>query len=302
MNLRDLHYFVTLADAMHFGETAKRCHVSQPTLSMQIKKLEEELGVVLFERQHKQVMLTEAGKALLSRAQGILTEVSEMKELARQFSNPYMGELRLGAIPTVAPYLFPHIMRPVQKAFPKLRVWLVEEKTEQLAEKLAKGQLDAAIMATPVAGYFAHEELFEEPFYFVCAPNAQGGKKQMSVQDLADEHVMLLEEGHCLREQAMAICKMAKGKPRADFTATSLETLRFMVQAGMGVTLLPALSLYGNQQGLEIIPFTSPVPTRSIALFWRPGTAKVNFLESLAALIRSEMKKVLNKNTLLLQT
>lgn len=296
MNLRDLHYFVVLAEVMHFGEAAKRCHISQPTLSMQIRKLEEELGLSLFERNNKQVMLTEGGRGLLVRAQQILTEVSEMKELARQSSDPYSGELHLGVIPTLAPYLLPHIMPKIQTAFPKLRVWLVEEKTHRLVEKLATGQLDAALMATPISEDFSKQILFEEPFYFVSAKNGNSKKRsEMQIHDLIEQQVMLLEEGHCLREQAMAICQLAKAEEMADFTATSLETLRFMVQAGMGATLLPALSIYENKRDLEITPFANPAPFRTIALYWRPGTARLQCLQAISDIITKTISPLLGE-------
>ncbi|KTC87221.1 LysR substrate-binding domain-containing protein [Legionella brunensis] len=294
MNLRDLHYFVVLAEVMHFGEAAKRCHISQPTLSMQIKKLEDELGIQLFERNNKQVMITDGGRAILGRAQQILTQVSEMKEVARQTSDPFAGELRLGAIPTLAPYLLPHVMPNIQATFPKLRVWLVEEKTYGLIERLMTGQLDAALMATPITEDFAKQVLFEEPFYF-----ASGNKtilkndSEMQLDDLANQQVMLLEEGHCLREQAMSICQLAKAQARADFTATSLETLRLMVQAGVGVTLLPALSVYDNKSSLQVIPFAKPAPFRTIALYWRPGTAKLRCLQSITEIISKTVASLL---------
>ncbi|WP_019216353.1 LysR substrate-binding domain-containing protein [Legionella tunisiensis] len=295
MNLRDLHYFVVLAEVMHFGEAAKRCHVSQPTLSMQLKKLEEELGVSLFERTNKQVMLTDSGRVLLRRAQHILTQIAEMKEMARAASDPYTGELRLGVIPTLAPYLLPHVMPVIQEALPNLRVWLLEDKTDRLIEKLAAGQLDAAIMATPVEAEFSKQILFNEPFYFACAASfLLPNKTEMRVDDLVNQPVMLLEEGHCLREQAMAVCQLAKAKVQADFTATSLETLRLMVQAGAGVTLLPALAVYKIAPGgIQIIPFVQPAPFRTIALYWRTGTGRLACFEALARLISTTIQNLL---------
>ncbi|CEK09880.1 LysR substrate-binding domain-containing protein [Legionella hackeliae] len=298
MNLRDLHYFVVLAEVMHFGEAAKRCHISQPTLSMQIKKLEDELGLLLFERNNKQVMLTEGGRAILGRVQRILTQVAEMKDVARQASDPFSGELHLGVIPTLAPYLLPHVMPAIQSAFPKLRVWLVEEKTHRLIEKLTSGQLDAALMATPVNEDFASQVLFDEPFYFASTNRTENKQKtEMQLSDLVNQQVMLLEEGHCLREQAIAVCKLAKAEGRADFTATSLETLRFMVETGMGVTLLPALAVYENKRGLQLRSFAKPAPTRTIALHWRPGTAKRDCLQAIAKIITSTANQLLKKDT-----
>ncbi|KTD08663.1 LysR substrate-binding domain-containing protein [Legionella jamestowniensis] len=296
MNLRDLQYFVVLAEVMHFGEAAKKCHISQPTLSMQIKKLEDELGILLFERNNKQVMLTEGGRSVLERAQQILTEVSEMKEIARQASDPFAGELHVGVIPTLAPYLLPHVMPAIQSTFPKLKVWLVEEKTHHLIDKLASGQLDAALMATPISEEFASQILFEEPFYFASTNKGKHqSKKEMQLGDLVHQPVMLLEEGHCLREQAIAVCQLVKAEGRADFTATSLETLRFMVEAGLGVTLLPALAVQENKRGLQLTPFAKPAPSRTIALYWRRGTAKLLCLQAIGEIITCRVNELLKE-------
>lgn len=288
MNLRDLNYFVVLAEVKHFGEAAKRCYISQPTLSMQIKKLEETLGVNLFERSNKQVFLTDQGQVLLVKAKKILLLVDEMKDLARQSEDPFSGDLKLGVIPTVAPYLLPLVMPSMKENVPRLKIWLIEEQTFRLVKKLEEGELDAAIMALPVDSNFAHQILYEEAFYFACDPNHPlADLKKISLNDLVDQPVMLLEEGHCLREQAMAVCQMAKAADMADFTATSLETLRLMVQAGMGVTLLPALAVYTEPaELLRYIPFSAPAPSRTIALFWRVGTPKIQCIEAIAGRIR----------------
>jgi LysR family transcriptional regulator, hydrogen peroxide-inducible genes activator len=287
MNLRDLHYFVVLADVKHFGEAAKRCFVSQPTLSMQIKKLEDSLGVVLFERTNKQVFLTDHGHAFLSRAKTILLLVEEMKYLAKQSQDPFAGELRLGVIPTVAPALLPLVLPMMKKEFPHLKVWLIEDQTHRLVDKLAGGDIDAAIMAQPIDHHFMSINLYEEPFYFACtASHRLARKKKIAISDLADEQLMLLAEGHCLRDQAMAVCQMAKANEMADFTATSLGTLRLMAQEGVGVTLLPALTVLSEPSDvLDYIPFSSPVPSRQIALFGRVGSPKQICLEGIAGLI-----------------
>lgn len=297
MNLRDLHYFVVLAELKHFGETAKRCFVSQPTLSMQIKKLEETLGVPLFERSNKQVLLTDQGKALLSRAKMILGLVDEIKEIAKQSSDPFAGELHLGVIPTVAPYLLPLLMPHINKKYPNLKIWLVEEQTQNLLTMLQDGVLDAAIMAHSVAREFSFQNLYEEEFFFACASQHEYAQKQsLAIADLANQPILLLEEGHCLREQAMSVCKMAKNNDIADFTATSLETLRLMVQGGMGVTLLPALaSLSQSSNLISYIPFVKPVPTRTLALFWRPGSPKTQCLRAIAQCITDLVEPKLNK-------
>lgn len=297
MNLRDLHYFVVLAEVKHFGDAAKRCFVSQPTLSMQIKKLEETLGVVLFERTNKQVLLTDQGQVILNRVKTILTLVDEMKDIARQSSDPFSGELRLGVIPTVAPYLLPIVMPIIKHEFPHLNIWLIEEQTHTLVSQLEGGELDGAIMAQPIDRPFSNQNLYEEVFYFACANTHPLAKAQLvSLNDLASQQIMLLEEGHCLRDQAMAVCKMAKANDIGDFTATSLETLRLMVQAGMGVTLLPALAtLTQTSDLLKCIPFVEPAPSRIVALFWRSGTPKDRCLHAIADLMTKIVKPMLHK-------
>ena len=167
-------------------------------------------------------------------------QINELKEAAHQFNDPFSGDLHLGAIPTVAPYLLPLIMPSLKQQFPHLKIWLVEEQTQRLIEKLEEGSLDAAIMADPIPGNFTRDILFEEAFYFACAKtNSLAYLTTISLNELVGQELLLLEEGHCLREQSMAVCQMVKADNNiADFTATSLETLRLMVQAGMGVTLL----------------------------------------------------------------
>ncbi|KGP63576.1 transcriptional regulator [Legionella norrlandica] len=287
MNIRDLHYFVVLADTKHFGEAAKKCFVSQPTLSMQIKKLEEELDVVLFERTNKQVLLTDHGDKLLIYARKILILIDEMKCLARQSEDPFSGELRLGVIPTVSPYMLPLVMPETRKKFPGLKIWLIEEQTHRLISKLEKGDIDAAIMALPIEGNFSCQILYEEKFYFACAStHSLAYAKSININDLINQPIMLLEEGHCLRDQAIAVCQLAKANEMADFTATSLETLRLMVQAGMGVTLLPALAtLASSTDDIRCIPFDEPAPSRSIGLFWRVGTPRQICFNAIAELI-----------------
>ncbi|KTD61400.1 LysR substrate-binding domain-containing protein [Legionella spiritensis] len=297
MNLRDLQYFVTLAKTEHFGEAARACFVSQPTLSMQIKKLEGELGVVLFERDNKRVMLTGSGKQLLGRAKEILAQVVEMKEIAHAANDPLSGELRLGVIPTVAPYLLPLIMTRIQTSFPKLKIWLIEDKTHHLTDKLQGGELDAAIMAAPVPADFGSRMLYEEPFYFACAANYPlPENKPVILDQLVGQPVLLLDEGHCLREQAMSICQSVQAETMADFTATSLETLRFMVQAGLGVTLMPALAtrdVSGSE--LKIRPFADSAPSRSITLYWRANSPRQLCLQALADVISPRVNMALQK-------
>jgi len=287
MNLRDLKYLVALADLRHFGKAADACFVSQPTLSTQIRKLEEELGVALVERAPRKVMLTTAGHDVVQRARRIVGEVEQMREAARRSMDPESGSLRLGVFPTLAPYLLPHVVPQLRERFPQLELLLVEEKSDVLLQRLREGKLDAALLALPLHDDQLHAELlFEEPFVF-AAPlqHPLASRTVMSMAELSDETLLLLEDGHCLRDQALDVCRLSGAQERSGFRATSLETLRQMVAAGVGVTLLPALSVHepiAQSPNIRLIPFRAPAPSRQIALAWRKSSALDGFLRTLA--------------------
>ena len=287
MNLRDLKYLVALAELRHFGKAAEACFVSQPTLSMQIRKLEEELGVALFERAPRKVMLTPAGQDMVQRARRVLAEVDQMKEAARRSKDPEAGVLRLGVFPTLGPYLLPHVVPQLRERFPQLELQLVEEKSDILLQRLREGRLDAALLALPLHDEQLHAQfLFEEPFVFAAPaqhPLAQGDA--LSIDALTDETLLLLEDGHCLRDQALDVCRLSGAQEKAGFRATSLETLRQMVAAGAGVTLLPALAVHApvaQPRNIRVVPFRDPPPSRRIALVWRKSSAMDGFLLALA--------------------
>jgi LysR family hydrogen peroxide-inducible transcriptional activator len=292
MNLRDLDYLVAVADHQHFGRAAEACHVSQPTLSTQLKKLERELGVQLIERSARQAMLTEAGARVVERARAILDEAENIREIARRARDPEYGRLRIGVVPTLAPYLLPHVVPTVHARFPHLELLLREDKTEAVLEQLRDGKLDAGILALPVADEQLHRELlFEEDFVLAVPADhplaSTEGPAPMSV--LAGERVLLLDDGHCLRAHALAVCELAGAGARDDFRATSLETLRQMVAAGVGVTLLPELAVrppVPPSDEIELIRFAEPVPRRQIAMFWRRSSSYADFLPRLAELFR----------------
>lgn len=290
MNLRDLGYLVALADLRHFGKAAEACFVSQPTLSTQIMKLEEELGVTLVERAPRKVMLTVAGQDVVARARRILADVEQMKESARRSQDPESGTLRLGVFPTLGPYLLPHVLPQLQLRFPKLELLLVEEKSDVLLARLRDGKLDAALLALPIHDDHLHAELlFDEPF-LLAAPSQHplASKSSMTMDQLADETLLLLEDGHCLRDQALDVCRLSGANERTGFRATSLETLRQMVAAGVGVTLLPALSVHApvvQPANIRLVKFSVPVPSRQIALVWRRSSAVDGFLHSLGETI-----------------
>ena len=236
MNLRDLQYLVAVSDTLHFGRAAAQVHVSQPTLSMQLKKLEETLGVQLIERSNKQVMLTPIGMEIAARARGILTSTAQLVEVAKHARDPLAGTLHLGLFPTLAPYLLPSLMPHLRARFPALKLQLVEEKTPELLQQLEAGEIDAALLTLPLPA--AHPalvsaSLFTEPFLLAVSPSHRLAKrKKVALSDLTQESVLLLEDGHCLRDQALEICQMIGVGEASHFRATSLETLRHMVAAG----------------------------------------------------------------------
>ena len=293
MNLRDLQYLVALADHRHFGRAAAASFVSQPTLSTQVRKLEEELGVALVERAPRKVMLTPAGLDMAARARRILAEVEQMKEAARRTRDPEAGTVRLGIFPTLGPYLLPHVLPRIRARFPRLELLLVEEKTDQILARLRDGRLDAGILALPLHEEQLHvEPLFEEPFVLAVPQTHAFARRSraLALDDLDAEPLLLLEEGHCLREQALDVCRMAGASERHGFRATSLETLRQMVAAGVGATLLPVLAVQPPvppSPDIRLLPFRGKAPSREIAMVWRRSSAMGGFLEELAQEFRA---------------
>ena len=286
MNLRDLRYLVALADLKHFGRAAEASFVSQPTLSTQIKKLEEELGVPLIERNPRNVLLTDVGEAVVARARLMLREADEIKNIARRAKDPASGAVKIGIFPTLGPYLLPHVVPQIVAKFPKLELMLFEEKTEIILKKLHDGELDAGILALPIHDDTLHcEFLFEEPFVLaVPATHRMAKQKKVKLSDLAEERLLLLDDGHCLRDQALEVCQIAGAVERSGFRATSLETLRHMVSANVGMTLLPALAVRPPAPAtanVVLIPFADPQPHRRIAMVWRRTSALTVFLSEL---------------------
>jgi LysR family transcriptional regulator, hydrogen peroxide-inducible genes activator len=291
MNLRDLRYLVALADHRHFGRAAAASFVSQPTLSTQVRKLEDELGVALVERAPRRVMLTPAGRDIAERARRILAEVEQLKESARRASDPEAGTVRLGLFPTLAPYLLPHVVPQLRLRFPRLELLLTEEKTEVILAMLREGRLDAGVLALPLHDEQLHvEPLFEEPFVLaVPKSHPLASRPSLTIDDLADQSLLLLEDGHCLREQALDVCQLAGAGERTGFRATSLETLRQMVAAEVGITLLPVLAVkppVARSPDIRLLGFGGQPPSRRIAMVWRRSSASAPFLQKLAAAFR----------------
>ncbi|MEZ5438432.1 MAG: DNA-binding transcriptional regulator OxyR [Lysobacteraceae bacterium] len=292
MNLRDLRYLVALSEHRHFGRAAAACFVSQPTLSTQIKKLEEQLEVTLIERAPRRVMLTPVGRDIAERARRILGEVEQIKETARRATDPESGTIRLGIFPTLGPYLLPHVVPHIRKRFPRLELLLVEEKTEVILRRLREGQLDAGILALPLNDDQLHiEALFDEPFVLAVPESHPFAKrKTLKTDELATESLLLLEDGHCLRDQALDVCQLAGAVEKPGFRATSLETLRQMVAANVGITLLPTLAIkppIPRLDAIHLLRFDGEAPHRQIAMVWRRSSAMGDMLQALAEEFRT---------------
>jgi LysR family transcriptional regulator, hydrogen peroxide-inducible genes activator len=278
MTLRDLEYLVALAETRHFGRAAERCHVSQPTLSAQFRKLEESLGVALVERRPRRVALTAAGEAVAERARRMLRDADDIRSLARASQDPLSGILKVGLIPTLGPYLLPRVARKIAKALPNLQLVLHEFQTAPLVERTLAGELDLAILALPAETKgLVTRSLLTEPFLVAMPEHHRlSAKRRVRATDLEGEKLLLLEEGHCLRDQALDVCKRV-GTEELAFRATSLETLRQMVAAGLGLTLLPQLAAVGpfaSAHGLAVRPFAPPSPSRVIGAAWRRSTSR----------------------------
>src|SRR5450432_781434 len=305
MNLRDLRYLVALAEHRHFGRAAEASFVSQPTLSTQIKKLEDELGVTLVERTPRKVLLTQVGKEIAQRAREVLNEVDQIRAIARRTLDPESGTVRLGIFPTLGPYLLPHVVPRIRERFPRLELLLVEEKTEVILKQLREGRLDAGILALPIHDDQLHAQfLFEEPFLLaVPEGHAFARRKSLTVDDLSEQSLLLLEDGHCLRDQALQVCQLAGASEKSGFRATSLETLRQMVAANVGMTLLPTLSIkppVARSENIHLMQFRGDVPSRRIAMFWRKSSAMAPFLKDLATIFSTLPRALLDPRAAML--
>jgi LysR family hydrogen peroxide-inducible transcriptional activator len=292
LKLKDLRYLVALADTRHFGRAAERSFVSQPTLSAQLKKLEEYLGVQLIERAPKRVALTAAGEEIVERARRIVEAGEEIVELAKGHRDPLAGRLRLALLPTIGPYLLPNVAAKLRKHLPRLELMLYEYQTDVMLEKLHSGEIDVGILALPVPlDGLTTCELYKEPFTVALPTHHRlSGRSSIRVDDLRNETLLLLEDGHCLRDQALDICASTDVHEKQDFRATSLETLRQMVASGVGITLLPELAgrgAYGAARGVVIKPFAKPVPTRTIGAVWRKSSARREVILALAKQIEA---------------
>jgi LysR family hydrogen peroxide-inducible transcriptional activator len=296
MNLRDLHYIIAVADLRHFGHAARACNISQPTLSGQILKLEQELGITIFERNGKTVSPTAAGEQVLEHARAAIAAVDELILSARASRDPMRGPLRIGIIPTLSPYLMPFVLPKARKTMPDTPLLLVEDLTDPLLARLLAGRLDALILASdPSELPLATELLFEEPFYLVV-PNSHRLARQTSVQatDIDPQSLLLLADGHCLRDQALQLCQHPQlgENAMADMRASSLTTLLHMAAAGYGITLIPALALLNADvlpKSLVALPLEGPDTSRCIRLVWRPTHPRQKAIAALGELVRASL-------------
>jgi LysR family hydrogen peroxide-inducible transcriptional activator len=293
MNLRDLKYLVEVAETRHFGKAAQRCFVSQPTLSGQIKKLEGELGVTLFERTNRSVEVTPVGEAVIRHARQILEQAEAMRQLARSFQDPLAGSLKVGAIPTISPYLIPLFLRSMKQDMPQMRLILSEEQTDVLLERLKQHEIDAALIATehPETDFKAIA-LYEEPFWLAHPQDDPPPSTDViRQQDLEAMEILLLSEGHCLADQVMEVCHLQERQQQgefADLRASSLETLLQLVSAGYGSTLVPALAMDPTEltgRGIATRELSLPHSARRVSLIFRESFPRPAALRALANLI-----------------
>lgn len=290
-SLRQLQYAVAVADELSFRQAAARCRVSQPSLSAQVAQLEEALGVVLFERNRQRVLVTAAGSELLARARRLLVEADDLGAAGQRAGDPLAGAIRVGVIPTIAPYLLPAATPRLRAGFPRLTLAWHEGRTDGLMASLAAGDLDAALVALEASlGDVEHEVIAVDPFVLAARaghPLARGSGAVESAE-LRGLDVMLLDDGHCFRQQALDVCSAARAR-EGEFRATSLTTLVQMVAGGAGVTLLPALSLAteARRARLSIRPLASPAARRTIALVWRRQAPMAPALRQIAAVLRA---------------
>ena len=295
IKIRELEYLDAIERHKHFGKAAEACHVSQPTLSGQIIKLEEQLGVTLIERHRRNIMLTPAGNQLLVKARKVLNAAHDLEVTAKTLGDPLSGELHIGLIPTLAPYLLPHIMPALISSLPKMEFFLHEEQTSDLVRALDHGTLDALILPwlDDMTEFDAYD-LFDEPFLLAVNKDHElAKKKRVKLSDLEGCHVLTLEDGHCLRDQALGYCFSAGADEDKRLQATSLETLRYMVASGIGITLLPKLSIIDHPDNDDIvyIPFQQPQPSRRNVLLIRQNYTRVETVREIVSTVRKTIKQ-----------
>ncbi|MDD9722408.1 LysR substrate-binding domain-containing protein [Sulfitobacter sp. PR48] len=288
LTIRQFRYFEAIAEQRHFGRAAQVCAISQPALSTQIKEMETTLGKPLFERGPRQVRPTAFGVEFAGHVRAVLEQVEALENFAREAQGDLAGQFRLGVIPTIAPYLLPRLIGPLTAAYPGIDLHVRETLTSRLVQELQDGRLDAAIVALPVSVPSLTEvPVFSERFVFV-RPEAAAGQPAPGGRDLADMRVLLLEEGHCFRDQALAFCNRPASVPRTGLDGSSLATLVQMVGAGIGVTVIPqmAVRVETRSAAVDWVPFAGPQPKRTVGMIWRKASPLTRHQAAFAQLVR----------------
>jgi LysR family hydrogen peroxide-inducible transcriptional activator len=291
VSLRQLRYLASLAETRHFGHAAEACAVSQPALSMQIKEFEDELKLPLVERRKTGIELTEQGEEIARRAHGILASVRDLLDYAKHQEGVLSGVLKLGAIPSVAPYLLPAALPEIQRRFPRLELQLRETVTSNLVRELVAGDLDVILVALPIDDSEVETlPLFDDPFILATKATKQNKRlRHATAEMLNQDRLLLLEEGHCLRDQALSYCHMVTPEARSSFGASSLSTIVQMVASGYGITLLPEMAVASeahNRGDIRLLRFRAPEPKREIGLVWRKTSPRKREFVQFAELLR----------------
>ena len=299
MTLTELKYIVMLAEEKHFGNAAFHCHVSQPTLSVAVKKLEDELGTAIFERSKSSVYITPVGEQIIAQAKRVLDQANIIKELAVSGQNQLTGTLKIGAIYTIAPYLFPHLIPCLHRLTGGMPLMIEENLTENLRPKLRNGELDAIIVALPFKeADVVTQAIYEEEFVVLMPKNHPWTKlNEINTQQLSTDNLLILGKGHCFSDQVMEACPILNeddyGSARTIVNGSSLETIRYMVASGLGLTVLPKSAVSNiDHELLAIRPFVEPAPKRTVALAWRASFPRPKAIEALSQSIREACKQL----------
>ena len=294
MNIRDLQYLVAVHDLNNFSKAAERCYVSQPTLSGQLKKLEQELGATLIERSTRRVLFTQLGEKIVDQARQLLATADNIKTLVSANDDPMAGEFHIGLVPTIGPYLLPLVMPAISEKFPQAKLYLYELQSEVLQKKLSRGELDAVIVAKQNCSTSLEEiELFSESMCLAVSAQDQAEQLENSValSILKDQAILMLEDGHCLREHTLEICAEAGAHEDTRFKATTMDTLLHMVANGVGMTLVPELACQKELKGVNFFEFEPPQPKREVVMLVRNNSARIETMKVFATAIQSEVKK-----------
>lgn len=294
ISLKQLHYALAVEKTLHFKKAAELCNVSQSALSTAINELEKHLGTLIFERNNKQVLVTNNGKKILDKAKRIRLEVDELMQISQANQQPFSSPMTIGVIPTIGPYLLPKVLPEVRKQYPAFKLKIIEEQSHVLVDKVRTGDIDAAILALPfpIDGLMSFD-FWQEDFYWVCHRDESPSKvKEITSAELEIEKLMLLKDGHCLKEHALAACKLQKQKEDSDFDSASLHTLVQMVAGKLGTTLVPQMALdqlIHNASELRAIHLNEPGPHRTIALVIRPNYVRTDELTLLKKIFTEQL-------------